>query len=349
MHRALLDLVACPHDGRDLTLEGAGDAEEVQAGELVCPDGHRFPVRDGVARLLPEPGDNEVDQSGTSESFGGKWARFDNQDFASVEEFQFPWYDARYGFGDEAGLRAELAAARAVLDAGSGLGYDAARFSRLCPQGQIVGIELTDLVAAAHRQFGSLPNVHYVQADIMRPPFRAGQFDYVSCDQVIHHTPDARRAFHILARLLRPGGAFVTYVYRRKSPLREFADDYLRERTTRMSLEECVEFSEAMTELGRELSELNATVTLERGIPLLGIPAGEYDVQRLIYWHFLKCFWNAELGANTSMLTNLDWYHPPIATRHTKEELVGWVAEAGLSVDHLDEQDSGISVRARAA
>lgn len=343
MRRALLDLVACPHDGRRLELEDP--AEEIDEGELTCADGHRFPVREGVPRLLASPGD----QSGTSESFGGKWARFQEQDFDSVESFQFPWYDTRYGYGDEDGLRATLATCRTVLDAGSGLGYDAARFSRLCPQGQVVGIELTDLVAAAHRQFGSLPNVHYVQADIMRPPFAAGQFDYVSCDQVIHHTPDARRAFQILTDLLRPGGSFVTYVYKVKSPLREYADDFLRETTTKMSLEECVEFSEGMTELGRELSEVGATITLERGIPLLGIPAGEHDVQRLIYWHFVKCFWNEDLGHNTSMLTNLDWYHPPIATRHTKEELLGWAADAGLEVDHVDEQESGISVRVRAA
>jgi len=349
MKRALLDLVACPHDAGDLRLEDDGGTDEIDQGELTCPDGHRFPIRAGVPRLLAATGDETTDQSGTSDSFGGKWAMFREEDFASVEDFQFPWYDTRYGFGDEEGLRATLARCRTVLDAGSGLGYDAARFSRMCAQGQVVGIELTDLVTTAQRQFGALPNVHYVQADIMRPPLRPGQFDYVSCDQVIHHTPDARRAFHILAALLRPGGAFATYVYRRKSPLREFADDFLRERTTRLTLEECVEFSEAVTELGRELSEIDGTITLERGIPLLGIPPGEHDVQRLIYWYFMKCFWNAELGWNSSMLTNLDWYHPPIATRHTQEELLGWVGEAGLVVDHLDEQESGISVRARAA
>jgi SAM-dependent methyltransferase/uncharacterized protein YbaR (Trm112 family) len=349
MKRSLLGLIACPRDGSDLRLEGEGDAAEVDSGELVCPDGHRYPVRDGVPRLLTGVEDGEVDQTGTSDSFGAKWAMVRPEDLAKIEKFQYPWYDARYGFGDEAGLGAALAGCRTVLDAGSGLGYDAARFSRVCPGGQVVGLELTDLVVAAHGRFGGQPNLHFVRGDIMRPPFRSGALDYVSCDQVIHHTPDAERAFGILAGLLRPGGVFATYVYRRKSPIREFADDYLRERAIPMSPEECVEFSEGITELGRELSELGATITLERGIPLLGIPPGEHDVQRLIYWHFLKCFWNGELGEHQSMLGNFDWYHPPFASRHSREQLLGWVADASLAVLHVDESASGISVRARAA
>jgi SAM-dependent methyltransferase len=333
----LLDLIACPRDGHDLRRED---------DEVVCADGHRYPIRDGVPRLLA---DGDVDQQGTSDSFGAKWAMVRPEDLPKIQKFQYPWYDARYGFGDEDGLRHALAGARTVLDAGSGLGYDAARFARVCPEGQVVGLELTDLVSAAQREFGGQPNLHFVQGDIMRPPFRPGQFDYISCDQVIHHTPDAEAAFHTLTALLRPGGAFATYVYRRKSPLREYADDYLRERAVPMSAEECVEFSEGITELGRELSRLDAKITLERGIPLLGIPPGEHDVQRLIYWHFLKCFWNEELGEHQSMLGNFDWYHPPFASRVTREELLGWVSDSGLSVAHLDEQDSGISVRALAA
>jgi len=340
MRPELLDLIACPKDGNDLRLDGED--------ELVCSDGHRYPIRGGVPRLLPDDNAGDIDQTGTSDSFGAKWAMVRSEDLAPIERFQYPWYDARYGFGDEHGLRDGLADCRVILDAGSGLGYDAARFARVAPQAQVVGLELTDLVTAAQQEFGTQPNLHFVQGDIMRPPFRLSQFDYVSCDQVIHHTPDAREAFGILAQLLRDGGRFATYVYRRKSPIREFADDYLRERVIPMTPEDCVEFSEGVTELGRALSGVNATITLERGVPLLGIPPGEHDLQRLIYWHFLKCFWNEDLGHHPSMLANYDWYHPPYASRHTREELLSWVADAGMSVVHVDEQESGISVRAAA-
>ena len=85
-----------------------------------------------------------------------------------------------------------------------------------------------------------------------------------------------------------------------------------------------------MSELGRELSRLDATITLERGVPLLGIEPGEHDVQRLIYWHFLKCFWNEDFSPNLNDLVNFDWYHPPYASRHTEAEVRGWCDELGL-------------------
>ena len=161
----------------------------------------------------------------------------------------------------------------------------------------------------------------------------------------MHHTPDAAAAVRSLARLLAPGGVLAFYVYKHKAPLREYADDYLREHTTKMSVVECMDFSAAMSELGRKLSDLGATITLERDIPLLGIPAGEHDVQRLVYWYFLKCFWNDDFSPNLNDLVNFDWYHPPYASRHTEDEVRGWCDELGLAIEHLDVSDAGISVR----
>jgi SAM-dependent methyltransferase len=186
-----------------------------------------------------------------------------------------------------------------------------------------------------------------VQGDILDLPFRPESFDFVSSDQVIHHTPDPSRAFAELAGLLRPGGHIAVYVYRVKAMLRELADTELRKLTTRMSVEECMEFSEQITELGRELSRTGATVKLERGVPLLGIEPGEHDVQRLVYWTFLKAFWSDDFSERLNTLVNFDWYHPPYASRHTEDEVRGWCADAGLEVEHRDLSESGISVLAR--
>ena len=120
-----------------------------------------------------------------------------------------------------------------------------------------------------------------------------------------------------------------------------------REVTTKMSVEECMEFSAQVTELGRELSHLDAKVTLEKGVPLLGIEPGTHDVQRLIYWAFLKAFWNDYFSENLNTLVNFDWYHPPYASRHTPEEVRGWCEQAELGIEHLDVSESGISVLAR--
>ena len=349
MRPGLLEHLVCPHDARPLTLEAAPeDGAEVEDATLACPDGHRFAIRGGIPRLVPHEGGPTGDQAGTLETFSAKWSRVDDEEIRQRVEAQYAWYVQRFGFETEEGLRRFLAGKRTVLEAGTGLGGDAARFARLS-DATVVGLDLSESIVTAHRRFGDAENLHYVQADLLRPPLPKASFDFVSADQVVHHTPDAPTAVRSLAGLVKPGGSLAFYVYKRKAPIREYADDYLRERTTRMTVDECMAFSASMSELGRKLSAVRATITLERDIPLLGIEAGEHDVQRLIYWHFLKCFWSDDFSPNLNDLVNFDWYHPPYASRHTEDEVRGWCDELGLAIDHLDVGDAGISVRATTA
>jgi SAM-dependent methyltransferase len=331
MEPELLDLLACPHDGNALLKEEVG---------LHCGAGHRFVFADGIPDLTP----GGADQARTAETFGAKWDLLREESRLRFDDFYHRWYDERFGWGDEAGLARFLAGKRAVLDAGCGLGRDVARYATLS-KSVVVGFDLSTAPARAQRLYGG-ERRHFLFGDIMAPPFRKRSFDFVVSDMVIHHTPDTARAFASLAELVAPGGQIAVYVYRRKALIRELADTNIRYVSTAMEMPDAIELAEQLTELGRELSRLDVKVTLEHGIPLLGIEPGEHDVQRLIYWHFLKCYWNEELGHDISVLTNLDWYHPPFAWRHTPEEVRAWCSQAELNVVHMDVAPSGISVRA---
>lgn len=350
LKRKLCDIISCPHDHEVLAVaaEREHDGDELIEGELECAAGHRFPVRAGVPRLHGDStGKVEPEPLGTVDTFTEKWSRVSPEELEQRFAQQYEWYVQRFGWGDEPGLAEFLSDRHTILEAGTGLGGDAARFARLS-DAEVVGLDFSDSVTMAHRQFATLPNLHYVQADLRRPPFRPRQVDFISADQVIHHTPDAEGAFHSLAGLLGAGGTLAVYVYKHKAPLRELIDDWTRERTTQMSVDECMEFSASMSELGRELTRVGATITLERPIPLLGIEAGEHDVQRFLYWHFLKCFWSDGFSDNLNDLVNFDWYHPAAASRHSPDEVRRWCTDASLEVERLDVGDAGISVVARA-
>jgi SAM-dependent methyltransferase len=345
MHPELLEILVAPAGGGPLTLED-GTRDEVVSGALVTADGTRFPVREGVPRMVPEQESSvTADEGATQRSFGAKWAQYREGDKDQLAEFQYRWFDERFGFTDEAGLTEFLTGKHHVLDAGTGPGLCAARCARLS-DARVVGMDLSDSVTAAHRRYSEHRNLDYVQGDILNPPFAPASFDFVVADQVLHHTPDCVRAFHSMAALVAPGGQIAAYVYRKKALLRELADDHIIDITSRLSVDECLELSEQITELGRELSSTGAKVRLERGVPLLGIEPGEHDVQRLIYWTMLKCFWNEELGWHQSVMINYDWYSPVYRTRHTEEEVLGWCKDAGLEVVNLNVIESGISVRA---
>ena len=65
--------------------------------------------------------------------------------------------------------------------------------------------------------------------------------------------------------------------------------------------------------LGKNLSKIKKTITIPKDIPLLEIKAGTYDIQRFIYWNFLKCWWSGDVPFEQSIATNFDWYYPEYA------------------------------------
>jgi hypothetical protein len=136
------------------------------------------------------------------------------------------------------------------------------------------------------------------------------------------------------------------YVYRRKAPIRELTDDYLRNVLAPLPPEEAWAALRPLTVLARTLAEAHVELDVPEDVPILGIPAGRHDLQRLIYWHFAKVFWNEQLPFETNVHVNFDWYHPRYAHRHTEDEIRSWCADGGLTVTHLDAGESGFTVRA---
>jgi hypothetical protein len=96
--------------------------------------------------------------------------------------------------------------------------------------------------------------------------------------------------------------------------------------------------------LGKILSKLKKKIKIPRDIPLLNIKAGVYDVQRFIYWHFLKCFWAEDDDFERSVGVNFDWYYPKFAFRHTPTEVRKWYDDSKIKIIHFKEIESGISV-----
>jgi hypothetical protein len=164
---------------------------------------------------------------------------------------------------------------------------------------------------------------------------------------VLHHTKDTKSSFKILAKLLAKKGLISIYVYKIKGPAREFADNFIRESTVKMTEQQCIDFSKDMALLGKNLSKIKKTITIPRDIPVLQIKAGTYDIQRFIYWNFLKCWWSKEVPFEQSVATNFDWYFPEYAYRHDPKEVKKWFKDSKLKIVHFNEIESGISLNGK--
>ncbi len=345
MHRSLLPLLVDPEDRQPLRLEAdlTGSADEVLTGRLVnartC-----YAIRNGIPRFVLT---DDPDQRQTEASFGFKWQQRDTYGAPGMMDVSRRWLVSRYGFESADAMRRYMAERGRVLDAGCGSGFSSSLWLSTDWDGALwVGVDISEAIDVARERLGAVPNTHFVQGDLLQLPFDDASFDVVISEGVLHHTPSTERAFKALVRLLRPGGEVMAYVYRKKGPVREFTDDFIRERLSALPPEEAWAQLRPLTRLGESLASLHAEVTVAEDIPLLGIRAGRYDIQRLVYWSFAKCFWNPAFTFEENNHVNFDWYHPRYAHRHTAEQLRQWCADETLTLMRLDEQESGFTLRA---
>jgi len=286
----------------------------------------------------------------TEKSFSDKWHR--NTDLAFSETLRkgsdiFNWIVGRNGWKDSEGLRKFLKDKARVLDAGCGNGRVTAllRAHSDANVTEIVGIDLT-AADIAEKNLQSAQNVTFKYADLMDDLSAFGQFDFIYCQEVLHHTQDPLKCFMNLCSILNDGGEIAIYVYKKKAPVREFTDDYIRSLIQDLPYEEALLHCAQITQFGKALSEANLKVTIP-AVDILGIEPGEYDVQRLIYHFFAKCFWNPNLSASANDAINYDWYHPQTATRHSIEEVRSWFDRANLKIEHEHVDHYGITVRGK--
>ena len=336
-------------------------ADDIYEGLLIFPEGWvpiiagvpifvdadigDFPARWGLDETRRLALSTSLDQHETSKTFSDKWSRFTAYGFMDAHrEFLFGWYAKKLGLKTQEDLDAFYRAKSRILEVGPGSGFNTRYMAEVC-SGEVVSVDVSSAARTVYANTKDLANCTIVQADLMEAPFADGSFDFIIADGVLHHTPDTRAAVEALYRKLSPGGEFFFYVYRKMGAARQFCDAHIREHFTRLPPEECYAACEGLTELGRELSRLGAKITLDKPIPVLGIPAGTHDVQRLIYYNFVKCFWNEAFDYETNNMVNFDWYHPHNAWQHTQEEVAGWLRELGAErwAFH-DSNPNGISV-----
>jgi arsenite methyltransferase len=291
-------------------------------------------------------------QEQTRDAFSFQWARRDAYESEAVKEFAKRWLFERYCDGDPQRLAGWLSGGRKiVLDAGCGSGFSALLFfGEHLKYHDYLGIDISDAVGVARMRFRELgyPG-DFLQASLTDLPIADETLDVIFAEGVLHHTDDTGESIGYLSTKLKPGGRFMFYVYAKKAVVREFTDDYIREHLAPMSDEEAWEALKPLTKLGQALGELNAEIEVPEDIPFLGITKGKMDLQRFVYWNICKAYYRPEYDLEEMNHHNFDWFRPLNCHRHTPEEVKGFCDRAGLKIEHMNVQESGITIVARKA
>lgn len=250
------------------------------------------------------------DQTRTKAAYGLQWNRY---------RIVRPDED-RATFRNRTGLVPEDVAGQRVLDGGCGMG----RYLRVAAEwgAGAVGLDLSQAVLAARDLTAGFPGVALVRGDLLRPPLADGSFDHIYSLGVLDHTPDPRAAFLALARLLRPGGRIVVWVYAREKPRLERVIAFHRAVSRRLPLAVLVALSQLMAPVGGVKRRLMAS--RHRAVARAGV-----------LLNVLTIGVSMHPDPEVRVCDTLDWYAPRFLSRHTRDEVMGWFAEAGL-VDVVD-------------
>jgi ubiquinone/menaquinone biosynthesis C-methylase UbiE/uncharacterized protein YbaR (Trm112 family) len=251
MKYRLLDWLSCPNTGEPLKLhvfqetEPPGSAslpeayrKEIVSGVLTTESGRVYPIVDAVPRFTDDPLSSHTeftqkyapqlnaiqaakDQMKREEdayddirrSFSDEWSLFD---YESDNTWGWNLDQRKEVFLGDVALSSQQLPGKLLLDAGCGNGSLTAKLSDFGLE--IVGLDLHDGLVRAQREKARFAGdrahlVHYVQGNLVKPPFRKNTFDLIYSSGVIHHTPDSKKTFEQIYPLVKTGGRVYVWVY----------------------------------------------------------------------------------------------------------------------------------------
>lgn len=273
----------------------------------------------------------------TFSAFNYKWSRV--PDWAEKTQGIYrQWYLTRYGYHTESGLRGFLTTKSNILDAGCGLARDSKFFAELAPHAAILAVDQSEeALKVARETLAPFSNCHVQQADITL--FNPGViFDFISCDQVLHHTPEPAETVAHLYSLLNVGGTLNFSVCKKKNEYREVVDEMIMRHAPSMKPEELWAFSEKVTELAKAVYDLGITDVEFQGKTYP-------NLQRYMHNHVFRAWYNPDIPFELSVSSNYDWFsgNPRYDVAEVKE-MLGLIKGYYL---RLYEDDATISVSLR--
>lgn len=212
--------------------EASRDPEQnVIDGLLVCSCCRRaYPIAGGVpvlvgssftrefvdkysARISEDPILSKLDlplQSDADWSFSAEWeVHFES---GLVRTWGWTIGERVQQFFHETGTDPDWCKGKLILDAGCGNGQLSEALSGF--GATVVGLDYSSSVCHAEARRRSA-NVHFVRGDLKLPPFDTDTFDLVVSNGVLHHTRDTYATFRVVAGLVKPGGRFYLWLYRK--------------------------------------------------------------------------------------------------------------------------------------
>lgn len=307
MKRRLINFLVCPDCHQSFACEVLDELDgEIIEGRLRCINCQQeFPIRAGIPRLLPNalPARHQE----TAQAFGWQWTHFIEMHTTFEEQF-LDWI---------APIQPEFFRGKIVLDAGCGIGRHISCAANYGAQ-EVIGIDLSDAVETCFKHVGHLPNVHVVQANLLKLPFKLHTFDFIYSIGVLHHLPDPEAGFRALVDFVKHGGTIFAWVYgyEGNALIHRVIDPVRKAVTSRLPFALLMPLSFAIT------------VPLQIGVKGIYRPLNKIGFKSLPYNEYFYQLSDFSFRQNHTIV--FDHLVPPIAFYLKQEDFKNWFIKAGL-------------------
>lgn len=254
--------------------------------------------------------------------FNYKWKKVPDW-AAKTEKDYINWYLRRYNFKNIKNLKLFLKNKKKILDAGCGLGRDSKLFAKLNPKAKVYGCDQSNYsLKIAKKNNKKLKNLNFFKQDITKKFDIKEKFDFISCDQVLHHTPNPGKTIKNLFSILNKNGYLNIFVCKKKNIYRDFVDDQIMHYFRDKSPKHLWDFANTVTLFAKSLYDLN--------IKDIKFKKKKYkNLQQFIHYNLFRTWYNPKIKFKLSVSSNYDWFSNN--PRYSKDEIKKIINESILN------------------
>ena len=279
----------------------------------------------------------KIQNKNTFRFFDYKWKKVPSWS-KQTEKKYIKWYLQRFRYKNIKNFKKFLKNKKTILEAGCGLARDSRLFARINSKAKIYACDQSKkAIKIAKRDNINYDNIYYFKQDITKKFKINFKFDFISCDQVLHHTPNPSKTLKNLYSLLKKGGYFNFFVCKKKNLYREFIDDHIMNYFSNKKPSELWKFSKQVTLFAKSLHDLK--------IKNIKFKNKYYEnIQQYIHYNSFRFWYDPKINFNLSVSSNYDWFSNN--PRYSLEDLKKIVSKSlkGFKYISIYEDDASISI-----
>ncbi|MDB2708848.1 class I SAM-dependent methyltransferase [Candidatus Pelagibacter bacterium] len=269
--------------------------------------------------------------------FNYKWKKVPTWAIKTENKY-IDWYLKRYGYKNKKKLKTFLKDKKYILDAGCGLGRDSKLFAESNTDAKVFACDQSvHALKIAKKNMKNLKNISFFNHDITKKFNFSQKFDFISCDQVLHHTPNPGRTLKNLYNILEKKGQLNFFVCKKKNKYRDFIDDHIMHNFKDKTPKKIWDFSVQVTKFAKTLHDLNIkNVKFKKKI--------YKNLQLFAHFNSFRFWYDPKIEFNLSVSSNYDWFsnNPRYDLRQVKQMIKSNLKNC--KIKRIYEDDASISV-----